>query len=141
RDRAARGVVDVRPRRQDSSLGVVRALRSASGRSGRAVGPDSPDGRPPVERRRHDAAPSGPARPLAGPPLDREVPMTVSTRRPASLGGEPAFAGGLPFFRPAKPPFERVVARMAGPYETGMLTNGRNVRELEEKAAERLGVP
>ncbi|HEY8526232.1 MAG TPA: DegT/DnrJ/EryC1/StrS family aminotransferase [Acidimicrobiales bacterium] len=67
--------------------------------------------------------------------------MTVSTRRPASLGGEPAFAGGLPFFRPAKPPFERVVARMAGPYETGMLTNGRNVRELEEKAAERLGVP
>jgi dTDP-4-amino-4,6-dideoxygalactose transaminase len=61
--------------------------------------------------------------------------------QPAVLGGAPAFGDGMPFFRPAKPPFDRVTARMAGPFETGMLTNGRNVRELEEAAAERLGVP
>ena len=62
-------------------------------------------------------------------------------KQPALLGGAPAFGDGMPFFRPAKPAFERVVARMAGPFETGMLTNGRNVRELEAAAAERLGVP
>jgi dTDP-4-amino-4,6-dideoxygalactose transaminase len=67
--------------------------------------------------------------------------MSSSMARPALLGGPPAFAGGMPFFRPAKPPFERVAARMAGPFETGMLTNGRNVRALEEAVAERLGVP
>jgi dTDP-4-amino-4,6-dideoxygalactose transaminase len=61
--------------------------------------------------------------------------------QPAVLGGAPAFGDGMPFFRPAKPAFERVAARMADSFETGMLTNGRNVRELEAAAAERLGVP
>ncbi|HEX8804395.1 MAG TPA: DegT/DnrJ/EryC1/StrS family aminotransferase [Acidimicrobiales bacterium] len=61
--------------------------------------------------------------------------------RPALLGGAPTFAEGMPFFRPAKPPWDRVSARMAASYETGMLTNGRNARALEQAAAERLGVP
>jgi dTDP-4-amino-4,6-dideoxygalactose transaminase len=61
--------------------------------------------------------------------------------QPALLGGAPAFADGMPFFRPAKPPFERVAARMAESFETGMLTNGPNVRALEAAAAQRLGVP
>jgi dTDP-4-amino-4,6-dideoxygalactose transaminase len=61
--------------------------------------------------------------------------------QPALLGGEPAFADGLPFFRPAKPPLERVTARLAPSYERGVLTNGPLVRELEAATAERLGVP
>lgn len=60
--------------------------------------------------------------------------------RPALLGGGPAFPEGLPFFRPAKPTLDRVVARLAPSYERGVLTNGPNARTLEEQAAERLGV-
>jgi dTDP-4-amino-4,6-dideoxygalactose transaminase len=60
---------------------------------------------------------------------------------PALLGGQPAFPDGLPFFRPATPPLERVTARLAPSYERGMLTNGRLVRQFEAEAAERLGVP
>ena len=60
---------------------------------------------------------------------------------PALLGGTPAFADGLPFFRPARPPLERVAARLAPSYERGVLTNGPLVRQFEAEAAERLGVP
>ncbi len=60
---------------------------------------------------------------------------------PALLGGEPAFADGLPFFRPAKPPLERVTARLAPSYDRGVLTNGPLVRQFEEAVAARLGVP
>jgi dTDP-4-amino-4,6-dideoxygalactose transaminase len=60
---------------------------------------------------------------------------------PALLGGQPAFPDGLPFFRPATPPLERVTARLAPSYERGMLTNGQLVRQFEAAAAERLGVP
>ncbi len=60
---------------------------------------------------------------------------------PALLGGTPAFPDGLPFFRPAKPPLERVTARLAPSYERGVLTNGPLVRQFEAEAAERLGVP
>src|SRR5688500_1024524 len=62
-------------------------------------------------------------------------------RRPAALGGSPAFPDGVPFARPLTPPFERVAARVAPSYDRGMLTNGPLVRELEERLAERLGVP
>jgi dTDP-4-amino-4,6-dideoxygalactose transaminase len=65
----------------------------------------------------------------------------VSQSLPAILGGSPAFGDGLPFFRPAKPPMERVVERLTPSYESGMLTNGKLRRELEERAAERLDVP
>ena len=60
---------------------------------------------------------------------------------PALLGGTPAFPAGLPFFRPAKPPLERVTARLAPSYERGVLTNGPLVRQFEAEAAARLGVP
>lgn len=60
---------------------------------------------------------------------------------PAVLGGPPAFADGLPFFRPATPPLERVTARVAPSYDRGVLTNGPLVRQFEAEAADRLGVP
>ena len=60
---------------------------------------------------------------------------------PALLGGQPAFPDGLPFFRPATPPLDRVVARLAPSYDRGMLTNGTLVRQFEAEAADRLGVP
>ena len=60
---------------------------------------------------------------------------------PALLGGMPAFPDGLPFFRPAKPPLEKVTARLATSYDRGVLTNGPLVRQFEAEAAERLGVP
>jgi dTDP-4-amino-4,6-dideoxygalactose transaminase len=59
---------------------------------------------------------------------------------PAILGGPPAFGDGLPFFRPAKPPLERVVERLTPSYERGALTNSALRQELEEKAAEKLEV-
>jgi dTDP-4-amino-4,6-dideoxygalactose transaminase len=46
----------------------------------------------------------------------------------------------VPFVRPAVPPFERVAARVAPSYDSGMLTNGPLVAELEAAVAARLGV-
>jgi dTDP-4-amino-4,6-dideoxygalactose transaminase len=60
-------------------------------------------------------------------------------RRPAAIGGEAAFGDGMPFFRPAKPPMEKVVERLRPSYESGMLTNSRLRREFEEAVSERLG--
>ncbi len=61
-------------------------------------------------------------------------------KAPAILGGPPAFPDGLPFARPFTPPLEAVTARLRPSYERGELTNGRLVAELEERAAQRLGV-
>lgn len=61
-------------------------------------------------------------------------------REPAVLGGSPAFPDGVPFARPLVPPLERVTSRLAPSYERGILTNGPLVAELEERAAEFLGV-
>jgi dTDP-4-amino-4,6-dideoxygalactose transaminase len=60
-------------------------------------------------------------------------------RRPAAIGGEAAFGEGMPFFRPAKPPMEKVVERLRPSYESGMLTNSRLRAEFEETVSERLG--
>ncbi|MET0147343.1 MAG: DegT/DnrJ/EryC1/StrS family aminotransferase [Ilumatobacteraceae bacterium] len=60
--------------------------------------------------------------------------------RLAVLGGAPAFPDGLAFARPAAPPLDAVLARLAPSYEQGMLTNGAVVRELEARAAEHLQV-
>jgi dTDP-4-amino-4,6-dideoxygalactose transaminase len=62
-------------------------------------------------------------------------------KRPAAAGGQPVFPDGLPFFRPAKPPLQRVVQRLEPSYDKGMLTNSALVRELEERVADRLDVP
>ena len=58
----------------------------------------------------------------------------------AILGGPPAFPDGLPFARPFTPSLDSVTARLRPSYDSGQLTNGRLVRLLEERAAERLGV-
>jgi dTDP-4-amino-4,6-dideoxygalactose transaminase len=62
-------------------------------------------------------------------------------KRPAVLGGAPAFPDGVAFARPATPSLDRVMARLAPSWDDGQLTNGRMVRELEERAADRLGAP
>lgn len=58
----------------------------------------------------------------------------------ALLTGERPVGWGLPFARPARPALDRVVQRVEASYESGMLTNGRLVRELEERVADRLQV-
>jgi dTDP-4-amino-4,6-dideoxygalactose transaminase len=56
------------------------------------------------------------------------------------LDALPSFPDGLPFVRPATPPLERVMARVAPSYERGVLTEGPLGRELEEEVAAQLGV-
>lgn len=53
----------------------------------------------------------------------------------------PAFPDGLALNRPTLPDLPRLVARLGDILESGQLTNGRTVAELEEQVAERLGVP
>jgi dTDP-4-amino-4,6-dideoxygalactose transaminase len=58
---------------------------------------------------------------------------------PAMLGGDPAFPEGLPLVRPSLPPesvLDDIRKILSGP----VLTNGPYVRELEERAADYLGV-
>lgn len=59
---------------------------------------------------------------------------------PAVLGGRPAFAEPLPLVRPSVPDTERVAETVRRILLGGVLTNGPYVRELEERAAEYLGV-
>lgn len=56
------------------------------------------------------------------------------------LGGPPAFPDGLPLARPRQDQIPRTLERIRGALETGMLTNGPMVRELEERTAAQLGV-
>jgi FlaA1/EpsC-like NDP-sugar epimerase/dTDP-4-amino-4,6-dideoxygalactose transaminase len=58
----------------------------------------------------------------------------------ALLSHRPPTRPALPFARPARPPLARVVARFEPSYESGQLTNGPLVRELEERVADRLQV-
>lgn len=68
--------------------------------------------------------------------------MTTSTLTalPAMLGGEAAFPEGLPLMRPTLPDLPRLERRLGAVLQSGVLTNGPAVRELEERVAERLGV-
>ena len=59
----------------------------------------------------------------------------------AVLGGSPAFPEGLPLVRPTIPDIPRLSARIQAILESGLLTNGLTVRELEERAADLLDVP
>jgi dTDP-4-amino-4,6-dideoxygalactose transaminase len=68
-----------------------------------------------------------------------ESPAT-GVGRLAALGGDMTFPAGVPLARPARPPLERVVQRLGSSYESGILTNGTLVSELEERVADRLGV-
>jgi dTDP-4-amino-4,6-dideoxygalactose transaminase len=65
----------------------------------------------------------------------------MTAGRPAILGGAEAFPDGLPLVRPTIPDIPALGARLQRIVESGMLTNGPTVRELEEVAAERLEVP
>jgi FlaA1/EpsC-like NDP-sugar epimerase/dTDP-4-amino-4,6-dideoxygalactose transaminase len=58
----------------------------------------------------------------------------------ALLSGVSPDRPALAFARPARPPLERVVQRLARFYGSGQLTNGALVRELEERVADRLSV-
>ncbi|HEX5095915.1 MAG TPA: aminotransferase class I/II-fold pyridoxal phosphate-dependent enzyme [Acidimicrobiia bacterium] len=72
--------------------------------------------------------------------ITKDLRPTRATRLPALLGGRPRFSEQLPFARPARPPLEQVFKRIEPSYESGMLTNGPLVRELEARAAQLLEV-
>jgi dTDP-4-amino-4,6-dideoxygalactose transaminase len=59
---------------------------------------------------------------------------------PAILGGEPAFPDRLALVRPAIGDVPALARRLEEILESGMLTNGPTVRDLEERVADRLGV-
>jgi FlaA1/EpsC-like NDP-sugar epimerase/dTDP-4-amino-4,6-dideoxygalactose transaminase len=87
-----------------------------------------------------------PTEPAGGPDRANETVRTNGApRRPvpsrlALLSGISFDGPGLPFARPARPPLDRVLQRVARSYESGQLTNGALVRELEERMADRLRV-
>ena len=62
------------------------------------------------------------------------------TRRPAVLGGTPAFPDGLRLLKPTLPPFENVGPRWQECFGTGALTKGQWLAEYERKLARHLGV-
>ena len=72
--------------------------------------------------------------------LARSAFSVVMPRLPAVLGGQPAFPNGLPLVRPCIPDVPGIGTRIAAVLESGQLTNGRLVRELEEQVADYLGV-
>jgi len=59
---------------------------------------------------------------------------------PAVGGGRPLFPEGLPLARPTVPNPAEVADRLRAVLESGVLTNGPRVSELEERAAEYLNV-
>lgn len=60
--------------------------------------------------------------------------------RPAALGGDPIFAESLPFARPSMEEPDKVLALIRGSLDSGMLTNGPHVADLEEQVADLFGV-
>lgn len=62
------------------------------------------------------------------------------TKPLAVLGGDPAFSQALPLVRPSLSGDPGLLHRYAEILESGLLTNGPTVRELEAAVAERLGV-
>lgn len=61
-------------------------------------------------------------------------------KRPAALGGDPAFPEGLPLVRPTFADPKGLAAELQRILESGVITNGPRVRELERRTAEYLGV-
>ena len=59
----------------------------------------------------------------------------------AVLGGEPQFPAGVPLTQVVVPDRQRLTHRIEGILDSGMLTAGQTVRELEERAADFLEVP
>src|SRR5436309_10611530 len=69
-----------------------------------------------------------------------EAASRMGNDLPAILGGLPTFPEGLPFVRPVVPDTEPLLGEMRKILESGILTNGSYVRELERRAEEYLGV-
>jgi dTDP-4-amino-4,6-dideoxygalactose transaminase len=65
----------------------------------------------------------------------------MTTTKPAVLGGPPAFPEQLPLVRPTIPDIPAVTARLGKVLESGLLTNGPAVRELEARVSQMLDVP
>ncbi|MEX0817701.1 MAG: DegT/DnrJ/EryC1/StrS family aminotransferase [Gaiellales bacterium] len=68
------------------------------------------------------------------------VNATPAPKRPTIHGGEPAFPEGIPLIRPEVPSTRAVLGDVEKILQSGILTNGSYVRELEDRAAEYLGV-
>jgi dTDP-4-amino-4,6-dideoxygalactose transaminase len=64
----------------------------------------------------------------------------LTSHVPAVLGGKRAFPEGVPFVRPTVPEAGPLTDDLRRILDSGMLTNGRYVRALEEGCAEYLGV-
>jgi dTDP-4-amino-4,6-dideoxygalactose transaminase len=70
------------------------------------------------------------------------VNRALAEGRPlAVLGGDPSFPAGLPLTRVVVPDRDRLRSRLDDILDSGMLTDGPTVRELEERAAALLDVP
>lgn len=65
--------------------------------------------------------------------------MTRSPSVPAVLGGAPAFPDGLPLVRPTIDEPAALTEALGRVVESGMLTNGPQVRRLEQVVGDRLG--
>lgn len=62
------------------------------------------------------------------------------TRPPAVLGGPQAFPDGLPLVRPFLPDTPDLAGRLQAILDSGRLTNGPTVAQLEERVAAEIGV-
>jgi dTDP-4-amino-4,6-dideoxygalactose transaminase len=70
------------------------------------------------------------------------APVSAHAKRPAILGGHPAFSGPVYFTRPPVPDPGRLGALTTQVFESRWFTNdGVLVRELEDRLGARLGVP
>ena len=63
----------------------------------------------------------------------------MTAQMPAILGGPVAFPDGLPLVRPTIADVPGLSARLQAVLESGVLTNGPAVRELELRVAQRCG--
>ena len=68
------------------------------------------------------------------------ITKTTTRRIPAILGGRPDFPAGLALVRPAFDDVSGLTGRIAKILESGELTNGALVRELEETVSDRCDV-
>src|SRR5262245_23905880 len=66
--------------------------------------------------------------------------INTSTKRPAILGGRPAFEQLLPIVRPTLPTFDQLASELAEIMASGMVTRGRQLRAFEDTVADHLRI-
>ncbi|MGH9228292.1 MAG: aminotransferase class I/II-fold pyridoxal phosphate-dependent enzyme [Acidimicrobiales bacterium] len=114
--------------------GIVAGAVAGNGLEGKATGDGAATGGgAPAENR----TPTGSGR-SAGNGAPRR--KGAARQRLSLLSGVSPDRPALPFARPARPQFERVMHRLTPSYDCGQLTNGALVRELEERMTDRLRV-